>query len=278
MIVVKICGGLGNQLFQYAIGRTLTGRCGTMLKLELSGVKPPNYRTFALDPYKAEYQLATASDVLSAFPRVQERGLHFQPEVLKVNRGAMLEGYWQSEKYFSEISERLREELDLKDPVSPAALAAAVAIRRAGPASVAVHVRRYDFARGDNWFKAPTGEQAGVLPQPPMELPYFERAIAYLESRLELLHLFVFSNHPEWCRDHLRLRHPMTIVDAPLAHEALWLMSQCRHGVMSNSTLSWWANWLPRDPHRIVVAPAAWFTPGTGMENPDLVPARWVQL
>lgn len=272
MIFVRLQGGLGNQLFQYALGRALSVKCGCMVKFDRSALTHPG-RQYALGAFRIEQQFATACDVLSAFPTVTESGLQFHPEVLaNTHNRALLDGYWQSEKYFEEIGDRIREELRLRNPLGANAAVIANDIFHSGPASVALHVRRYDMARGD--CRCPSGEWATPL----MDAEYYHRAADYVASRLPLVHFFVFSDDLRWCRENLRLPYPGTFVDAPVPHEALRLMSLCKAGIMPPSSFSWWANWLPSDPHRIVVCPKVWFTPGTGHENPDLVPARWVQI
>ena len=87
--------------------------------------------------------------------------------------------------------------------------------------------------------------------------------------------VYVFSDDPAWCREHLDLAHPTTVVEGNPAHEDLRLKSLCRHHVIANSTFSWWGAWLDPRPGKIVVAPTTW---RRDRPTPDAVPPDWIQV
>jgi hypothetical protein len=110
-------------------------------------------------------------------------------------------------------------------------------------------------------------------------LDYYERAFAYLRERLDGAVAYVFSDDPDWTRQHLRFSCPTVYVTHNLGrsnHEDLRLMAACRHFIIANSTFSWWGAWLGADPGKIVVAPKVWRIDAQGIADP--VPDSWVRL
>lgn len=294
MIVTRLEGGLGNQMFQYAAGLRLACVRGTTLGLDLSLLEAPvqhcaTPRSYELGPLRVSARRASPEQVEAlvdkrrgAFARwlpdrltparraaaAVERHYHFDPEVLELPDDVCLRGYWQSERYFADAAERVRSELSVRAPASGrnAELAAAIAACEA----VSLHVRRGDYVSD-----ATTNAVHGVC-----SLDYYRRAVAHVASRVTEPHFFLFSDDPEWTREHLRLDAPTTVVDhndAGHGHEDLRLMSRCRHHVLANSSFSWWGAWLGTGPDRIVVAPRRWFRDET-KDTSDLLPSAWVRL
>lgn len=291
MIVTRLRGGLGNQMFQYAAGRALALRTGAELKLDLGSYERSSLRSYALGPFPIQAEPATAEEVarLTRTPpllriarrllgreprpprsRVEEPDLTFHPEVLDLPDGVYLDGYWQSERYFADAAAVIRAELEPPEPATARDRELAAAID--ATESVSVHVRRGDYVSA-----AVAREMLG-----PCSLDYYRRATAWLGERIAEPALFVFSDEPEWVREHLDLPFPTTVVDHGgdadgAAHRDLALMSRCRHHVIANSSFSWWGAWLGRDPEGRVVAPERWFA-RADLSSRDLVPERWVRL
>lgn len=279
MIVARLFGGIGNQLFQYAAGRALADRLGTDLALDTRYVGGDGADCFAhfaqarflrgadLPPAKSDgwlrYGLWRAFGRNPRFHR--ERGLGFEPGFPDLPDGTYLHGYWQSEQYFAPIRDRLRKDLAFTTPLDPAnaALAARIA-ESAHP--VAVHVRRGDYLA--------SGSYAACPPE------YYRQAIALLTRALGATPAcFIFSNDPGWAKENLRLGAGQVVVDIndeTRGHFDLQLMSRCAHHVIANSTFSWWGAWLNPAPDKRVIAPRNWF--GTSrLVNPDLVPEGWIR-
>ncbi len=293
MIVTRLRGGLGNQMFQYAAGRALALRTGGELKLDLGYFERSSLRSYALGPFPIRAVPATAEEVarLTRTPRplriarrllgrpprpprshVQESDMSFHPEVLDLPDGVYLDGYWQSERYFADAADAIRAELAPPEPATARDRELAAAIDASE--SVSLHVRRGDYASSPA-----TLETHGLC-----GVDYYRRAADWLGGRLSAPALFVFSDEPEWVREHLDLPFPMTVVDHGgdgtgygAAHRDLALMSRCRHHVLANSSFSWWGAWLGRDPDGHVIAPERWFA-RPDLSSRDLVPERWVRL
>lgn len=288
MIITKLMGGLGNQMFQYSLGRRLAQDRGVPLKLDLSwfrdaqAIGVDTVREYALDGWHIQASIATAED-LSSFSGykgllarlglggrllLRERGLEFDARVFRVPNDAHLAGYWQSEKYFRSIRELLLREFTLATP--PCRHVESLLARVRNPSAVAVHVRRGDYARNPR-----TNEFHGLCP-----IEYYLDAARRIADRVADPSFFVFSDDPEWVRENLRLDWPMTQVthDAGCTpHQDMWLMSQCSHHIIANSSFSWWGAWLCPNENKIVVAPIKWFTQAQYSAN-DLIPDTWQRI
>jgi hypothetical protein len=176
-----------------------------------------------------------------------------------------LHGYWQSEKYFADIADHLREVFVMIPPMSPenADMAARIA---AGP-SVALHVRRGDYVA--------LGASA-ICDQ-----AYYDAGLrAVTAGATDAPTVFVFSDDPGWARDNLVVPFDKVVVDLngrDTAYEDMRLMSLCQHNVIANSTFSWWSAWLNRNPAKRVAAPVRWFA-NDHQRNPDILPQDWIAI
>lgn len=276
-IISRIFGGIGNQLFCYAAARRLALVNGAELVIdEVSG--------FAYDTvYKQRYQLdhfsipcrkATAAERLEPFLRVrryckraynrrrpfgersyiQQEGIDFDPRLLQVKpRGTVyLEGYWQSEKYFKDVEETIRADLKISSPIDKANLEMVSCIRNT--LAVAVHVRFFD---------APNETLVNNTPG-----DYYARAVERMETLVPGAHYFVFSDQPEAARARIPLPDARITLVAhncgdDMAYADLWLMTQCKHFIIANSTFSWWGAWLGIRKEKIIVCPGMKLTCGT---------------
>jgi hypothetical protein len=271
MITIRLMGGLGNQLFQYALGRSFESQ-GKIVKFEKQLLDDCTARTYLLDDFKTSVQF---SDKIG--PEVIEHNMPYDPNVLWMDN-CTLTGYWQCEKYFLNVKE-LRNEL-IPTRISDKSVEIA---RQMGSNSVALHIRRSDS------LSARAMPYHGLLTNG----DYYSKAIQYIETRVPNCHYFVFSDDIPWCRKNLKI--PATFVDHNLMSgvcsdgiitkgfrgrecEDLWLMSHCQHAIIANSTFSWWASWLGDDSRdRIVIAPKRWFV-SADRDARDIVPLRWMTL
>jgi hypothetical protein len=179
-----------------------------------------------------------------------------------------LDGYWQSERYFSDIAGVLRQEFTAEAPLDREneALAAGIAAVNA----VSLHVRRGDYVDD------PTTNRFHGICAP----DYYQRAVDFVASRVEAPRLFVFSDDLQWTRANLRFSVPMTFVDAnppDCGYRDMRLMTRCRHHIVANSSFSWWGAWLNPSREKIVVAPCRWFGASRN-DTSDLIPPNWVRL
>jgi Glycosyl transferase family 11 len=291
MIITRLLGGLGNQLFQYAAGRALAARHGTRLLLDIAAFDAYPLRRYRLDRFEIDADVLSvqeraslrigipvrggvrgAADRLFRAPRVpelRERQFEFDAELWAgAPRRCLLDGYWQSPRYFENVAEAIRREVRVRAPMDE--VNRAVAGRIAATTSVSVHVRRGDYVAN-----AATNRYHGVCgPE------YYAAAEKWLADRVGPLHLFVFSDDPEWAEANLRFASPTSVLrhnDAEQDHEDLRLMTGCRHHVIANSTFSWWGAWLSPHPDKTVIAPRRWFGEAAH-DTSDLVPREWVRL
>ena len=303
-VVACLFGGLGNQMFQYAAGRSLAARTGARLILDATGFTLPQVRRpYALDGYALAVEvrfdgyphpprlsavqfpppqrsgwidraarLLRARNVPigraageNAFAVFNERSFDFDPRFSACGPQTYLVGYWQSERYFADIADLVRQELTYARAPDAANAAWLARIRAAN--AVCVHVRRGDYL-------LPAHFRHHGLCSP----DYYRRAVELMRERLERPQFFVFSDDWAWCREQLAGGDVVVVdVNKPEAgQDELRLMAACRHHVIANSSLSWWGAWLAASAGQIVVAPTPWFSHRA--ETPDLFPANWVTL
>lgn len=276
MIVTKLISGLGNQLFQYAVGRHLSLMHDTELKIDASFFDEQNFRSYKLNHYNIKGNLITQKE-LSAFlaryrysalvdkiyrrlePRIPKRYHRYfrekewwvyEPELFHTGHSVCIDGYWQHYKYFENIHPRIFEELTLVSPYPIEAQSILYTIE-SDLNSVALHIRRGDYVTDVNAQK-----MMGVLP-----LDYYNQAIGYIKTKVKKPTFYIFSDDLQWAAENLRLDAPMILVDVAegkLDYIELDLISKCRHAIIANSSFSWWGAFLNRNPDKVVVAPAQW--------------------
>lgn len=294
MVIVKLIGGLGNQLFQYAAGRRLAYVHGAELKWDVTGLNNPNGRTvrhYELGPFEvsqtlashreiAEYAHTDVSRLAGIVHRIMGKGVkrpksyvkeahyHFDSRIIDLPDGVYLDGYWQSERYFGDITEMIRKDASITTPLE--GRNAELSQKIVGSQAVSLHVRRGDYVTNPV-----TNQVHGTC-----TLDYYARAVTYMAERVSQPVFFIFSDDLEWVREHLILQYPVHYVDhngALRCYEDLRLMSLCRHHIIANSSFSWWGAWLNPKPDKIVVAPQRWFN-NYDVDTRDLCPAGWVRL
>jgi hypothetical protein len=269
---------MGNQMFQYALGRSLATRLGLPLVLDVSILR--RYPEFGFDlghfrlgqqqlrdwPYlfsRARIELvrvAASLGVKVARP-VTEPGLLFAPEILDVDGPCVVQGYWQSERYFESIAEQLREEFSMIRGQDPRSAECERHIR--GVSSIGLHIRRGDYVSSPD-----CNAFHGVCPR-----EYYDASLRLIQSKLgQDAELFVFSDDMKWARENIRYELPTTYVDwnQNRNYEDLRLMRSCRALIMANSTFSWWGGWLNPRPDKLAVAPRQWYqAPGVISDLPN---------
>jgi Glycosyl transferase family 11 len=289
MIIVRISGGLGNQMFQYAAGLSLSMIRKTDLYLDISWFQdyPADItkRTFRLNVFAIHAGIAQTKQIRklaepAAIRRLLDRNkpyfrksiyyephFHYDPNFRKASFDIILDGYWQSEAYFNEVAERVRQDFAISAPLTSPTKEMAKKIGAAN--SVSLHVRRGDYVSD-----ARTFNHHGVC-----EPAYYTKAIAALKDRLGEMEIFVFSDDIDWVKENISAEFPMTFVNhaGRQDYEDLYLMSLCRHNIIANSSFSWWGAWLNANPDKLVIAPSRWFNDSMA-DTRDLLPADWIKL
>ena len=257
-IIVRVLGGLGNQLFIYAFARYLS------LKLDRS-VFLETRTGFLRDTYKREYRLnrfniklKTCTWYSSLYYPLRKRyqkiselifgNVTFMNEaefianpelaLIKIQKSEKnyIDGYWQYSNYLNDYENTIREELSVRNEINNRNIVMANVIKRCN--SVAIHVRRvrYDTL---------------------LDLNYYIYAINKIKTQIKDPVFFVFSDNIKWCQQNLKVDNSFVFVDHNAGDEVaeLWLMSQCKHFIIANSTFSWWGAWLSKNTEKIVMVP-----------------------
>jgi len=296
MIIVQLFGGLGNQMFQYAAGRSLAHRLNTQLKLDILPFQNYKLRKYILSEFKILEFFALKEDlrrvkwfstsvrkrpsisVRNFFTGIycllngirpilykKESHFHFDPEFLKLPDDIYLEGYWQSEKYFKDIENIIRREFTLRN--EPDITNTHMAEKIFESNAISLHIRRGDYISNPVSFT-----HHGVC-----SLKYYHTAIDCMVKNISDPHFYIFSDDPLWVKQNLIVNYPHTYVthNQDLQDSLdLWLMSMCKHHIIANSSFSWWGAWLSNNSKKIVIAPKKWVN-NPELDIRDLIPGLW---
>lgn len=293
MLIIRLKGGLGNQMFQYAFGRALSIRRHEPLFLDVSifGNEPKidTKRHYSLGAYGIQAEIANPiatapfKTKFSIFMRKVKRRLlrlndfTYHPS-LAHSKAPYLEGFWNNEKYFKEISEVIHHDFALKNKLGGGAEKIASEIIKAKLSgtkkTVSMHIRRGDYISNPY-----ASEQHNVL-----TIDYYYNALGYLTSKIpkENIKIYIFSDDTPWVKENLILAgYETEYVSSHSAHmqdyEEMHLMSLCDHNIIANSSFSWWGAWLNRNPEKIVIAPKKWIR-NPYINTRDVCPPEWIRI
>jgi hypothetical protein len=286
-VVVRVWGGMGNQLFVYAAAKRLAHINQIPLKLDIvSGFKNDFYQhRYYLRHFNINAEVASSIESFAhwgggirqsinrnvnrkfiPFSKrsfISQNGSGFEKRLLdlSIKSNLYLEGYWQDERYFCDIEDVLRKELVVTTSHDPINVDLSHMIGECN--SVCLHARRL--------YGLPTSEYtADELPKTSLPIEYYADAIKLISKHVTNPHFFCFGDLPEWLKDQLRIDLPITFVTHNKGdeknYEDLWLMSLCKHFVLSNSTFCWWAAWLSDCKDKIIISP-------NSERLPNIVPA-----
>ena len=289
-VTIRLMGGLGNQMFQYAAALGLAMRQGKALMLDISHFEADKTRPYYLCHLKVPQDIDTSARpakpvsnsitarVIRRIKRstcsegvYREPHFHFDPALFSLSGvDIRLNGYFQSPHYFDKVEELLRERFQPKAPLSVTAADWASRIA-ASPRSISLHVRRGDY------LKAPYSAVHTAL-----DRGYYDRAVDLIQDLAGEAEFFLFSDEPDFIAE--------TFADLPRSHvvrsdptapwEDMFLMARCQHNIIANSSYSWWGAWPNPAVDKRVIAPARWFTPDelAARNALDLYPDNWILL
>jgi hypothetical protein len=274
MIISELWGGLGNQMFCYAAGRAVAERLHTNLILNPNNVnlhgwqkyRPKNKNATIRDAYVLS-NLNIKADFIKRFdlsqyflPIYKEKGFEYDQNINQVTDNTRLQGYFQSEKYFKSIKNKLREEFIPTDSVF---------WKYIYKDTVSIHIRRGDYVTNKNAFKV-----HGVLP-----LEYYMHAIDLIADVIDKPVFTIFTDDVAWAKEHLKLSYPYVFIYPYFDYLDLQLMALCNHHIIANSSFSWWGAWLCRADDKIVIASKQWFADKEmNAKTNDLIPEGWLRI
>lgn len=288
MIIVRLKGGMGNQLFQYALGRVLALKNNTELGLDTSFYDNPGtpVRTYDLDLFGIDAKVLTRLEIpflrrsygkgvvgriiaklrTRLLPSVgTERGIVFNKEVFEAGSDLYLDGYWQNPAYFAGYEDVIRKDLQVIAPLSDMTIALQKEVE--GQSSVCMHVRRGDYV----------GNAVHDVVTP----DYYKKALALLKEKTTIDHLYIFSDDIKWCKQTFQFDTSTTFVGEEYAGERavghFALMQSCAHFIIPNSSFSWWTAWLGKNPAKIVIAPKQWFGDAS-IDTSNHTPKEWLHI
>jgi hypothetical protein len=284
-------GGLGNQMFQYALGRRLALDRGVPLKLDVSWYEGQDNRSYSLCNLAIKADIASAKQIFSMksyssflpvhvvwkaaqrflpyykrrVVKEQEIGT-YDPNILHCPDHAWLNGYWQSEKYFQEIKKLICQDFSPRRKFPRRVLQMAL-LMHSNPNSVSIHIRRGDYLTEFSQSFATCS------------IDYYKQAVLHISAIINKPHFYIFSDDIEWAKNNLVFNEGMTFIEPDTKigdFMDMYLMSQCRHHINANSSFSWWGAWLGEKTDSIVIAPNRWYTNDSYPK--DTIPERWVKL
>lgn len=294
MIIVKLMGGLGNQMFQYAAAKSLAERHKVQLKVDLSFLNDRSakenftFREYELGCFDVSIEIASEEEV-SIFKRKNrlycfiapllgisipvhyyEQSFNYNESFNEMPNEILLEGYFQSEKYFIQIRTLILANFRWRSPASGVNLNLIENIKSTN--SVSLHIRRGDFA--DNKV---INSFHGLC-----DINYYQRAITHINSITQNTTFFIFSDDINWAKKELGMTSKVIFIDHNIGKESFWdmrLMSLCKHNIIANSSFSWWGAWLNQNKEKIIIAPKIWFNnPIINLQTEDLIPSEWLRI
>jgi hypothetical protein len=299
MVIAKLWGGLGNQLFQYAAAFSLAQRLQTEVVLDPRHCYDEVIRPYELDHFNIRghrwtrseqpwiermVRLARPSDestgyamrplkrvltplIAPYFKYVKDKYQGFDSTILSLRGHIYMTGTWACENYFSSHEQLIRKEFSFSTRAEGENLKVLELIRACE--SVGIHVRRGDYVSN-----AAANKRYGLC-----SLEYYQKAIQFISERIVAPTFFVFSDDPQWARENILTGHKTFYIShnqGEKSWEDFRLMTECRNFIIANSTFSWWAAWLGANVRGTVIAPRRWTLDPVGTDDP--VPSRWIRL
>lgn len=298
-IIVRIQGGTGNQLFQYAFARGTADRLGVDFLIDKkvcdNALWDPHkiHRKYSLGLFNTKIKFVgdknmfgfiwlrkhyKSFDCFYNFIRgrrlllpfyYKEQTFAYNPNILKRKDNTYYDGYWQTEKYFKHIEDEIRAEITPVKSLSSYSKSIIEEIKKVN--AVSLHVRRGDYVT----------DPAAVVQHGVCSPEYYKNGIAYIEKNVQNPHFFIFSDDFQWSVENFKsLNHPVTCIEGSEAndYEDLAMMRECKHHIISNSSFGWWGAWLNPRKDKIVIGPKKWFKGFDKVDTSDIFPNNWVRF
>jgi hypothetical protein len=293
MIIVKLSGGLGNQMFQYAAGLSVAKNNNTKLFLDVDFFKKNTaHNGFELSKiFSEKFHISTVKDVrhilgfrsysilFKILLRVKNnllrgQNLYIEPHFSydrnfkKICDNNFLVGYFQSEKYFIDIENLIRKIFTFNKNLNTKNKEFLKLIKNSN--SVSIHIRRGDYLSNQKAF-----DVHGICSD-----IYYDKAISYIRKKISNPKFYIFSDDKEWVKHKFNYQKNFIVVDSNSASQSyfdMFLMSKCKHNIIANSSFSWWAAWLNNNPSKNVIAPKMWFK-SKSLSTKDLIPKNWILI
>ncbi len=278
MRLIKMTGGLGNQMFIYAMYLDMHKRFGDNVKIDITNLLHYHVhygyelrKIFHIPP--CEFHTSRIVKKLlecTIFRIILERHQHGSMDAYRTPlRWPFIyyKGFYQNERYFKDVEQEVRKAFTFDESMFNERSQLCLEHLRRNPKSVSIHVRRGDYTEPKHWLKL--GQYASTT--------YFLNAIERMSKLLPGAQYYVFSDDLQWVRDNLPLENAI-YVDWNTGEDSwqdMMLMSNCRHNIISNSTFSWWGAWLNNNPDKIVMVPKRW---NSSQMSTDLAPASWIPI
>ncbi|MGN7986077.1 alpha-1,2-fucosyltransferase [Pedobacter sp. 22226] len=273
MIVSRLNGGLGNQMFQYAFGRALSLKYNLPLYMDKS-LFNGSERNYGLDIFPIEIKFAEEirygdAEKKRIFQLQESQSAYDGTAMESINSHEqtgtifIVSGYWQSYKYFEQIATLIRKDFTIEMPLREDEWELKKRIQNSQ--SVMVHVRRGDYLFPGNLDKHGT-----------VDLDYIYRGMEFYKNNLKKPVFYIFSDDIEWCRMNIRCEDEIIFTDGDIddGRTSFYLMGQCKYFIISNSTFSWWAAWLGDFKQKYVVSPHFWYK-NVPASTLDIIPPEW---
>lgn len=295
MKIIKLKGGLGNQMFQYAFAKYVEKKSGDISILDFSAyaellndeIRKPRLLKFNISSLVANDRQIKQATML----KHEGNSLSFQYKVkifleavfnpkyyFEWKRGVFIslpgikkhgyfDGYWQSIEYIEPIKEQLFREFTPNYELSDKAKQQIVEMQ--GHDSVFVGIRKGDYTANAN-----ARNHYGVITN-----SYYLKAMELISSKVESPVFHIFSNDIEWCKQNLDFKNYKVVFRNKEMQtddfEELMIMSSCKHAIISNSTFNWWGAYLIKNPNKKIVCPLRWFNDDTPI---NIIPEKWSKI
>ena len=285
-VIVRLNGGLGNQMFQYAAGLSLSLKLKGTLLLDTSLILDDKLREFCLDDFNINAEIISKEEFKSEFflpikvirklsylnnlifnkKFYREKSFNYDKNFLNLKGNICIDGFWQSEKYFKNISDILKRQFSLNKKISKNSENILKKIKACN--SISCHIRRADYVTNPE-----TNSYHGTC-----SIEWYMKSIKYIHKKVKDPKFFIFSDDIKWVEKNFPKDSNFKFVPNTKYKrdvEDLYLMSNCKHNIIANSSFSWWSAWLNNNKNKIIIAPKNWFK--VKIDTTDLIPANWIR-
>ncbi len=294
--IVKLNGGLGNQMFQYAFAYALAQKTKAKILFDFSYFSETSadenvvIRPFELKHFKTSCEEATEEDLSTVIQSEHRRkiqrflwkyfkirkfkpsGNNYQETVpysfdknLFSDEYYYYDGYYQNEAYFKNYRKEIIKHFELGSELDEQNKSILDLIGQTN--SVSLHVRRGDYVTLES-----ANKHHGTC-----SIEYYEKAIKLMAKKVKTPHFFLFSDDMDWVLKNLKIDYPFTVVN--INQNRGWydinLMKHCKHNICANSSFSWWGAWLNENQKKNVIAPICWIKKS---KKNAIIPKNWIKL